>query len=368
MHGGTGTQGPGVRSWLRRDHVVKGQDRGVLGEPPTGPGTVVRVGGDGQERQDRVRGPHRLNPSQAPAGGAPRRVARPAGHDHGLPGARRPGHPVVIGPAPAALAVGPVHDLPAVPAAVTVTTAYRHRVPVVTVVGLTGALPLDLLPGPDVEEVRVLHQLEEPATRPLLLTHPPVASELGHAQQPLRPLARARDLDGRGEPDRVAREVLRGLGGQARHETEHLVNRPLVGVRVLSHREHDRVRRRDIRHLEPRHGRQGLLSDQADRDRATAESAHARAGSRPSSCPTRPPQPAAATRRTLPSRTPGSTPAVPGSARAARPATAPSTPRRRSTSPSSRSMSSSAARARRTTSSTSRPRHPWPHTTSRRPP
>jgi hypothetical protein len=69
---------------------------------------------------------------------------------------------MVVGAAFAALAVGPVDDLPAVAARVAITPAHRHNDRQVPVVRLTVALPRDLLSGLDVDEVRIRHKTEEP--------------------------------------------------------------------------------------------------------------------------------------------------------------------------------------------------------------
>ena len=84
---------------------------------------------------------------------------------------------MVVGTTLAALAIGPVDDLPAVAARVSIAPAHRHDDRHIPVVRLTVALPRDLLGGLNMDEVRVRHETEEPPASPWLNVLDSVAGE-----------------------------------------------------------------------------------------------------------------------------------------------------------------------------------------------
>ena len=161
---------------------------------------------------------------------------------------------MVVGASLAALAVGPVDDLPAVAARVAIAPAHRHDDRQVPVVRLAVALPRDLLGGLDVDEVRIRHQAEEASPGSGLNVLHPVAGEGRQLEQVIGLRLRAGHLHSGRVPEHVVRQVLRAHRRQAQHEPEHLVDRPVIGIRVLRDRQHDRVRGRGVSQTCPRHG------------------------------------------------------------------------------------------------------------------
>jgi hypothetical protein len=156
---------------------------------------------------------------------------------------------VVIRAAAAALAVVPVDGEPAVPAGVTVTNPDRDRERRVRRVTLLLAVPLDLLPRADVQELRVRDELVRRRPAPARLAEQ--ARTDRQVQQDRCP--RAPDQRRGAHVDPAVSEVAGGLLGEPVHEPRELVDDPVVVRDKSVGGEQRRVRRGVVPSTQPRH-------------------------------------------------------------------------------------------------------------------
>ncbi|MCX7542314.1 hypothetical protein OS128_05235 [Corynebacterium sp. P5848] len=174
-------------------------------------------------------------------------VARTARDDHRLDCRGLTGHPVVVRTTEFPLARLEVYDRSAVPTGVAVPDANLDRQLRVGVVCLTLLLPLELVSGPHVDELRILEDLPLPAV---------VLRFKGNQQTSeyecigdLLDAGWPGDLHRRSVGHDVVRDVVRGRRRAANEKPEALVNEAIVGTLVLKNVEELRVHRRIIAHF-----------------------------------------------------------------------------------------------------------------------